>query len=211
MVKKIQTLQINAILTNLEVIYFEYIGKIQSNLYIYESTIIILVFFLKLNTMRKIGSLLEEYGESHQTKFNKRVHYFCVPLIFFSIIGLLSTLPVPKFITNMVPTPFTTYAHFGTLIILLGLVYYLILSFRLFIGMFLFSSLVLFTISALEIINFAPLWLIMIFIFSVSWVFQFIGHNHEGKKPSFLKDVQFLMIGPAWTLSHIFDVFNIKY
>lgn len=161
--------------------------------------------------MRKIESLLEEYGESHQTKFNKIVHYFCVPLIFFSIIGLLSIIPVTNFIRNSIPTPFTAYAHFGTLIILLGLVYYLLLSFRLFIGMLLFSTFVLYTIHTLEIINFAPMWLIMILIFSLAWIFQFIGHDHEGKKPSFLKDVQFLMIGPAWTLSHIFNALKIKY
>ena len=39
---------------------------------------------------------------------------------------------------------------------------------------------------------------ISIFIFS--WILQFYGHKIEGKKPSFVKDIQFLLIGPAWLL-----------
>ena len=35
-------------------------------------------------------------------------------------------------------------------------------------------------------------------VFIVAWIGQFIGHKIEGKKPSFFKDLQFLMIGPAW-------------
>lgn len=35
-------------------------------------------------------------------------------------------------------------------------------------------------------------------VFAVGWIGQFIGHQIEGKKPSFLKDIQFLLIGPIW-------------
>jgi uncharacterized membrane protein YGL010W len=57
----------------------------------------------------------------------------------------------------------------------------------------------------------APLWLISILIFAVAWIGQFIGHNIEGKKPSFLKDLQFLLIGPMWLLSFIYKKLNIAY
>jgi uncharacterized membrane protein YGL010W len=33
---------------------------------------------------------------------------------------------------------------------------------------------------------------------------QFYGHRVEGKKPSFLKDLQFLLIGPAWVIKKVF-------
>ena len=39
-----------------------------------------------------------------------------------------------------------------------------------------------------------------LFTFFVAWLFQFIGHRIEGKKPSFFKDLQFLLIGPIWCL-----------
>lgn len=161
--------------------------------------------------MRKIDSLLSEYGESHQTKFNKLVHYFCVPAIFFSLVGLLASIPTTGLIENEVPYWLVPYIHYGTPLIIFGLIYYLRLSYTLFVGMLLFSSLVLFGIHKIEILNLAPLWLIMMAIFVVSWIIQFIGHKHEGKKPSFLKDIQFLMIGPAWTMSHLFKALNIKF
>ncbi|HEX7014979.1 MAG TPA: Mpo1-like protein, partial [Cyclobacteriaceae bacterium] len=43
--------------------------------------------------MRKIDQLLEEYGNSHKDETNKTIHWVCVPLIFFSIVGLLASIP----------------------------------------------------------------------------------------------------------------------
>ncbi len=161
--------------------------------------------------MKKIDTLLAEYGESHQTTFNKIVHYFCVPAIFFSLIGLLSLIPTGEVLEYFVPQAMASYAHVGSLVIILGLFYYLRLSFPLFTGMLLFSTLVLKGIHLLEMLNYAPIWVIMTSIFVLAWIAQFIGHNHEGKKPSFLKDIQFLMIGPAWTFSHLFKALGVKY
>lgn len=154
--------------------------------------------------MRTLNSLLSEYAESHQTTYNKRIHYVCVPAIFFSIVGLLACIPTGNLFTGFNPEWLQPFLHFGTLGILLVMLYYLKLSFKLFVVMLLFSILVLVGIQILDVLNLAPLWLIMLVIFAVAWVFQFIGHKHEGKKPSFLKDLQFLLVGPAWTLSHIF-------
>ena len=161
--------------------------------------------------MRKIDSLLSEYGESHQTTFNKKVHYICVPAIFFSLIGLFAAIPTGSLFEGVVPVSIQSFMHLGTLIILLGLIYYLRLSVNLFLGMIIFSLLVLLGINALSAVDFAPLWAIMLAIFVIAWIVQFIGHKHEGKKPSFLKDIQFLMIGPAWTMSHLFDALKIKF
>jgi uncharacterized membrane protein YGL010W len=43
--------------------------------------------------------------------------------------------------------------------------------------------------------------LLSLAIFVVAWIGQFIGHKIEGKKPSFFKDLLFLLIGPIWTVS----------
>ena len=53
-----------------------------------------------------------------------------------------------------------------------------------------------------------PLWLFSIGLFAIAWVGQFYGHNIEGKKPSFLKDLQFLLIGLAWVVNTIFSKNN---
>lgn len=50
-----------------------------------------------------------------------------------------------------------------------------------------------------------------IFLFVAAWIGQFIGHAIEGKKPSFLQDLQFLLIGPAWLLHFVFEKYKIKY
>ncbi|MFN3454555.1 MAG: Mpo1-like protein [Pseudobdellovibrio sp.] len=40
-------------------------------------------------------------------------------------------------------------------------------------------------------------------VFIISWVGQFYGHHLEGKRPSFFQDLQYLLIGPLWTLKKI--------
>ena len=55
------------------------------------------------------------------------------------------------------------------------------------------------------------LWLVCLVIFALSWVGQFAGHKIEGKKPSFLDDIKFLLIGPVWLLHFVLDRFSIKY
>jgi uncharacterized membrane protein YGL010W len=41
-------------------------------------------------------------------------------------------------------------------------------------------------------------------LFVIAWIGQFIGHAIEGKRPSFFKDVQFLMIGPLWLIADVY-------
>ena len=43
--------------------------------------------------MRTAEQWFEDYGVSHQNKTNKFIHWICVPLIFFSAYGLLTTIP----------------------------------------------------------------------------------------------------------------------
>ena len=159
--------------------------------------------------MKTAAQWLSEYGESHQDKFNKIVHYICVPSIFFSLVGLLASIPLGG-LPAMLPAVLAPYAHLGTALIIFGLVFYLRISFPLFVGMLLMSVLVLWGVNRLATIG-IPLWASSLIIFVIAWIFQFIGHKHEGKKPSFFKDLQFLMIGPGWTLSHFYDMLGIKY
>ncbi len=43
-------------------------------------------------------------------------------------------------------------------------------------------------------------------VFVLAWIGQFVGHRIEGRKPSFLEDVKFLLVGPAWLLSFVYRV-----
>lgn len=175
--------------------------------------------------MKNIQDWFSEYGESHQNKTNKLIHWICIPLIFWSIIALLSL--IPDTLLNVFNNPFINdLIHWGTFVIFLGLLFYLRLSISIFLGMLVFSLLVLLDVyltiylfdahkywglfKSLEMDGDLFLLILSIIVFIGSWILQFIGHKIEGKKPSFLKDIQFLLIGPAWLLGFIYKKNNIK-
>jgi uncharacterized membrane protein YGL010W len=149
--------------------------------------------------MKTINQWLAEYGESHQNPTNKTVHWICVPLIFFSIVGLLFSLKLPFFSLGEMQ------GNVALVVLFLTLVYYFTLSKSLTVGLFLFTSLCVYLCYLIEQSDFAPLWQVSITVFVLAWIGQFWGHKVEGKKPSFLKDIQFLMIGPAWLMSFIYQ------
>jgi len=159
--------------------------------------------------MRKIEALLTEYGSSHQNMTNKFIHWICVPLIFFSIVGLLWS--IPSTVLNDLFNSSSSYMNWGMVALVLLLFYYIRLSPTLAVGMSLFSALCLFAANKLSLVAFAPLWAICIAIFIVAWIGQFYGHHVEGKKPSFLKDLQFLLVGPAWLMHFIYKKLGIPY
>lgn len=159
--------------------------------------------------MKTIDSWFSDYGESHQNQTNKLIHWICVPFIFFSIIALLAAIPADR-LKSLFATEWQPYIHYGTVLIVLGLLFYLRLSWRMAIGILLFSALCLRAVIWLQRLDF-PLWGSALIIFVAAWIGQFIGHKIEGKKPSFFKDLQFLMIGPAWLMGFIYRKLNIKY
>jgi len=159
--------------------------------------------------MRKIDQLLAEYGESHQNATNKAIHWICVPLIFLSVVGLIASIPSGTVRTLLGET--NPYANWAAVTLILILIYYVSLSIPLGVGMMLFGALCLVVINFIAGLNIAPLWIVCLVIFFLAWVGQFYGHKVEGKKPSFLKDVQFLLIGPAWLMHFLYKRLGIPY
>jgi len=157
--------------------------------------------------MKNIHQWLDAYGESHQNKTNKRIHWICVPLIMLSLLGILSLV---KFSIPLNDNIFCiTIAH---VLIFLAILFYLRLSTSITIGMFIISFICLFFIYRFELLfsSNKQLFLIYLSIFVFSWIGQFIGHKIEGKKPSFFEDLQFLLIGPAWLLSFVYKKMGIN-
>jgi uncharacterized membrane protein YGL010W len=89
--------------------------------------------------------------------------------------------------------------------------YYVSLSGPLTLGMLFFSALCLALANFLDLTFPGYLWGISLGVFIIAWIIQFYGHKIEGKKPSFLKDVQFLMIGPAWLMHFIYKKWGFSY
>ena len=156
--------------------------------------------------MKNIYDWLDAYGESHQNPTNKKIHWVCVPLIMLTLLGLLSLIKLPLSIIN-IPI------NFSHVLLVVALLFYLRLSISISFGMIIISFITLFIINRLEIIfpDINQLLYLYISIFILSWIGQFIGHKIEGKKPSFFEDIQFLLIGPAWLLSFIYNKIGIKY
>jgi uncharacterized membrane protein YGL010W len=48
-------------------------------------------------------------------------------------------------------------------------------------------------------------------VFVVAWIGQFVGHRVEGRKPAFLDDLKFLLIGPARLLALVLRRLGIRY
>lgn len=152
--------------------------------------------------MRTLDQWFAEYAVSHQNPTNKAIHYICVPAIFFSIVGLLMSIP-STIIANTLQLNAPIIENLAFVVLLLVLVFYIRLSISTALKIAVFSGICL-------VINYyigqiVPLWAFSIGVFVIAWIGQFYGHNIEGKKPSFLKDLQFLLIGPAWVVENLFS------
>jgi len=154
--------------------------------------------------VRSLESWLNEYSESHGHFINKLLHWLCVPAIIFSLLGLLWPLKTPAPLNSLLPD------NWAITVVLLGLVYYFMLSLRLALGMVLLSGVLLLFISWLDRLP-IPLWLLCLGVFICAWAGQFIGHIAEGNRPSFFKDIQFLLIGPLWLLAALYRKMRISY
>jgi uncharacterized membrane protein YGL010W len=154
---------------------------------------------------RTVQQWFNEYGVSHQNKTNKLIHWIMVPIIFFTIVGLLWSIPRMDW---MGASPWLNWA---TIAMLPAMYFYYTLSKRILLGMLLFTGLCLVACYMLTQYLAMPLWLFSAVLFAIAWVFQFIGHKIEGAKPSFFEDLQFLLVGPAWLLGFIYQRAGIRY
>lgn len=136
--------------------------------------------------MNRLDRLFKEYSKSHQNPLNRKIHFICVPAIFWSIVALLWALLGPW---AQIPA-----------VIVMGVYFWLSLRHGLFMVAIIELSLAL--AAAVETAG-LPLLPIALAIFIVAWIGQFYGHKVEGQKPSFLKDLIFLLIGPLWVLEKI--------
>ena len=155
--------------------------------------------------MRTVSDLLSDYGSSHQNPTNKLLHWVCVPPIVLSVMGLLWSLPVPGAFAE-----FSPWANWATLAAAAAIVYYLALSMSLAAGAALGFLVLLLVTHALTGLAW-PLWATSLVIFVAAWIGQFIGHAVEGKRPSFFKDLQFLLIGPLWLLAAAYRRVGLRY
>ena len=142
-------------------------------------------------TTRPVDALFERYGESHRHPANKAIHWVCVPAITWSVLGMFWAL-----------SPIAAYA-----LIAFAMAFYLWLSRPLAFGMLVVVAAMLYPLPRLG----SGVLAVSIGVFVVAWVGQFIGHHIERRKPSFVDDVKFLLVGPAWLLGFVYRRLGVAY
>ncbi len=166
---------------------------------------------MKNKIKRPIDVYFDEYAESHQNHTNEIIHWICVPLIVFSLLGLVWQIPFPElaFLGK-----YSGYFNWASFLIAFALYFYNTLSPVMLFLMIWVVGLMSYAIVKLEQWQSAggpQVWLVCAIIFVIAWLGQFIGHKLEGKKPSFLKDVKFLLIGPIWLLHFVCKKVGLRY
>jgi uncharacterized membrane protein YGL010W len=143
--------------------------------------------------MKKVDSLLSDYAFYHQSTGNKICHFIGIPLIIFSLLVILRSIVVYHWFTG------------AEILILLSFIYYLMLDFRLALGM-------LFVVCVLD----AAAWRIPdirigLAVLVVGWIFQGIGHAvYEKRSPAFTRNLVHLMVGPLFLLNEALRVRPVK-
>lgn len=152
--------------------------------------------------MKTLQQWFDDYAVSHQNETNITIHFICVPAIFFSIVGIFMSIP-SQFLSNLFQLNNPLVENWATVALVFVLIFYLRLSFSMFLKMLVFSILCI--VGNFYLGKYVPLLYTSIVIFVIAWIGQFYGHKVEGAKPSFIKDLQFLLIGPAWVIKKMFS------
>jgi uncharacterized membrane protein YGL010W len=154
--------------------------------------------------MRSLHDWFTSYGADHQDRTNRLIHWICVPAILWSVIAALWTVPVPASIGRP--------GLWCALIMVGVLTFYWRLSRPLGGAMIaLFIALALLTHFAYDALGAQRLLWLALAVFALAWVGQFIGHRIEGRRPSFLTDLAYLLIGPAWLMAKLMRRFGFAY
>lgn len=153
---------------------------------------------------RPIDRWLGNYAEDHRNATNQLIHWICVPAIVWTVVAALWVIPVP-----------TLWARPGLwagLALVGAMGFYLRLSRPLGIAMFVFFAALMASTWWLHgVIGSGALLWTAIGVFVAAWVAQFVGHEIEGKRPSFLTDLAYLLVGPLWLMSKLFRKLGLRW
>jgi len=153
---------------------------------------------------REVERWLGNYSDDHRNATNVLIHWICVPLIVWTAVALLWVVPVPAMVGRA--------GLWAALAMVLAFAFYLRLSRPLAFAMLaLFVVLGLVTEALYRALGAMQLMWLAIAVFVVAWIGQFIGHKIEGRKPSFLTDLAYLLIGPAWIVAKLMRRIGIAY
>lgn len=142
---------------------------------------------------RPAFDLLSMYAAYHRDRRNIATHFIGIPMIVYAIAILLAR---PGFeIAGFALTPIHV-------VVLLSTLWYLTRG-EFVLGLVTSVVNVALTALALPIAALSTAqWLGWgVGLFVVGWVFQFVGHKYEGRKPAFVDDLVGLLVGPMFVVA----------
>jgi uncharacterized membrane protein YGL010W len=140
-----------------------------------------------------------EYAECHQHRVNRTIHAVCGPLILYSLLGFVWSVPVPEAWQAVVP--WFNWALVGMVAIL---VFYIRLSPALSAGMLFFLAVGYMLIVVADMFVPWSVGNISVAVFVLAWTGLVVGRILERGAPSLARDLWLLLIGPAWLVSRIY-------
>lgn len=144
--------------------------------------------------MKTLQDHLAQYAAYHRDARNIATHLVGIPLIVLAVAGLLSRPALP--LAGLPLSP-------AVGVLLLAALFYLRLDLRLGALMALLMGLAC-AVGAWAAAQPTATWLLLsVGAFVVGWVFQFVGHAWEGRKPAFVDDLMGLAIGPLFVVAEI--------
>ncbi|QSX41608.1 Mpo1 family 2-hydroxy fatty acid dioxygenase [Shewanella cyperi] len=150
--------------------------------------------------MKSAVEQLASYKSVHLNPTNLKTHCVGIPLIIWAAAVWMS---LPR-----LSLPLAGEAPLSTLAALLILGYYLLLHWRLALGMVLFGTPLVLSAQWMAAQPHAP-W-IAAAAFGIGWVFQLIGHRFEKAKPAFLEDLNQLLIGPLFLMAELYFALGLE-
>jgi len=144
--------------------------------------------------MKTIQDQLIQYAGYHRNKRNVLTHLVGIPLIYFAVVSLLSRPEFSLFELSLTPALILATVLCG---------YYLKLHLGLGLVMIAFNAATFYVANLLANVDTTTWLTCSIGAFVIGWVFQFIGHYFEGKKPAFVDDLIGLLIGPLFIVAEV--------
>ena len=165
---------------------------------------------VKTAPQKKVDLLFAEYAASHQHPSNQLINWVCIPMMLFSILGLLWSVPFPHLGFLGRYNGFVNWASF--FIAISGYYYYRlspVLSYMMILLVFALSLLVV-QFEKWEAVGGPALWLVCMATLILASVGLFIGQKIEGKTKSFQQNVKFMLTSPIWMLKLILLKIGLK-
>jgi uncharacterized membrane protein YGL010W len=144
------------------------------------------------DAMRTLVDQLAHYAAYHRDRRNIATHFIGIPMIVFSVAVLLARVGVDAG---------GVHGSAAAVAAIALALYHLRLDLRFGLAMGVLLALAVAGANAVAALPTAAWAAWGVGLFVVGWVWQFVGHYYEGRKPAFVDDLSGLAVGPLFVVA----------